>query len=598
MRKLACLLLSWAISATAQSTFTELWSDFDPRRDPLQTEVIKEWQEGDLTLRSVRFLVGTFREHPARLAAFYAFPTHHEHRLPGVMHIHGGGQRASLDEVRMLAAHGYAGLSVNWGGREMENAPPESLNTDWGIVDPTQKNVAGYNSTLPGPKQFYTDHPSPKNNNWYLLTLGCRRGLTFLEQQPEVDSNLLGVHGWSMGGNLTMYVAGTDNRVKAAVPGVGGSGWRWEKQPFIEGSAAQEQIAGDLETFKNTLSFESYAPHIHCPILHRSGTNDFHGRMDDVYRTNQLIPAETRYSFTPHLNHRNSPETSVTMLLWFDHFFKDSPALPATPESHFVIQADQAVYFEAKPSQDLPITRCEILYSIDPDPRARFWRHATVEAVEGKYRAPLLNLLPGRPVYAFANFYYKLPTVANLQPMPGYPKTIQEICLSGILQKIPSSQLPVATPTPSPQMVIANFPEAWQDWFTLNGEHHTLWQHWTRKVTDPLFRGPQGADLQITLTMAAENHFTVVLTENEWRSYRGPKKTYTCTRAIPGQNAPQKLILKLSDFQDSQGQTPASWQQVDVLGICAQNPESKVTPSGLTWQGPLPTFHQIAWIKN
>ena len=45
--------------------------------------------------------------------------------------------------------------------------------------------------------------------------------------------------------------------------------------------------------FRRTLSFESYAPLIKCPVLHRSATNDFHGWMDDVYRTDALIPHQS-----------------------------------------------------------------------------------------------------------------------------------------------------------------------------------------------------------------------------------------------------------------------------------------------------------------
>jgi hypothetical protein len=67
----------------------------------------------------------------------------------------------------------------------MEDAKPGEPTTDWGAVDPTQKNVPGYFNLLPGDK-FLGDHQSPKNCNWYLLTLGCRRGITFLEQQPEL----------------------------------------------------------------------------------------------------------------------------------------------------------------------------------------------------------------------------------------------------------------------------------------------------------------------------------------------------------------------------------------------------------------------------
>ncbi len=198
-------------AATVQpQSVQELWADFDPRRDPLEVEQIREWQEDGGVFRHVRFLVGTFKGVPARMTAIYGFPAGAREKLPAVMHIHGGGQRAFLHEVKLLVGRGYAALSVNWGGsagkspfNSVEGAQPGDPNTDWGAVDPSQLNVPGYNSILPGPKQFFEDREHPKNNNWYILTLGCRRGLTFLERQPEVDPHRLGVHGYAMGGNLT-----------------------------------------------------------------------------------------------------------------------------------------------------------------------------------------------------------------------------------------------------------------------------------------------------------------------------------------------------------------------------------------------------------
>ena len=80
-------------------------------------------------------------------------------------------------------------------------------------------------------------------NDWYLLTLGARRGLSFLEQQPEVDPERLGVYGHSMGGSLAVYVAGCDERIKAAAPSVGGSGFRTQPNP-LSGQQAIEKPNG------------------------------------------------------------------------------------------------------------------------------------------------------------------------------------------------------------------------------------------------------------------------------------------------------------------------------------------------------------------
>ena len=88
--------LAFADAALPHSV-RELWADFDPRRDPLEVEVIREWKEDGGVFRHVRYLIGTFKGKPARMAAFYGFPEGAKEKLPAVMHIHGGGQRGSLE---------------------------------------------------------------------------------------------------------------------------------------------------------------------------------------------------------------------------------------------------------------------------------------------------------------------------------------------------------------------------------------------------------------------------------------------------------------------------------------------------------------------
>ncbi len=595
-------------AAEPPQSVTELWADFDPHKDPLETEIIREWKEDGGVFRHVRYLIGNFKGKPARMAAIYGFPEGAKEKLPAVMHIHGGGQRAFLSEVKLLVGRGYAALSVNWGGdgdgqppfNSVEGAQTGDPNTDWGAVDPTQLNVPGYNTVLPGPKQFFEDREHPKNNNWYLLTLGCRRGLTFLEQQPEVDARRLGVHGFSMGGNLTMYVAGSDDRVKAAVPGVGGQGFRWQSHEFIGGTAMQEQVKGDVDMFRRTLSFESYAPLIQCPVLHRSGTNDFHGWMDDVYRTNSLITNQpTRYSWSPHLNHRLIPEVAVAMPLWFDHFLKGGPALPETPASELVLQTDDHMpLFRVTPDQkNLPVARVEIYYSIDPDPRARFWRSANVERKGDAFFAKLPLHSLDLPLFAFANVYHTLPKPESLAAIPGGSKEVKEVCISSLLHNTDPVKLRGAgvSATANISTLIDDFSHGLRDWYQLNAGNLTHQETWTRKVTDPMYRGTDGSKLKLTLKMPKTNRLTFVVRENEWRSYRGPRKTFICEREIQGSDAVQTIILEAKDFTSEAG-VLKSWALIDQLGICAHNPErgssAKQPP---LWNGTAAEFVRLAW---
>jgi dienelactone hydrolase len=578
-------------------TVAELWADFDPRRDPLEAQVVREWKEDGGVYRYVRYLIGIFKGKPARMAAFYGFPEGAKGKLPAVMHMHGGGQRAFLEEVKTYVGRGYAALSVNWGGREMENAKPGDPNTDWGSVDPTQQNVPGYFNLLPGDK-FLVDHESPKNNNWYLLTLGCRRGITFLEQQPEVDAARIGIFGHSMGGNLTMYVAGTDDRVKVAAPSVGGQGYRTEPHEMMGGKAQQENIKGDTALFARTLGFENYAPRIHCPVMHLSGTNDFHGWMDDVYRTNALIQDQPlRYAFSPHLNHRFIPEVAITRPLWLDHYLNGGPALPEKPKSEWELKtADGVPVIRVMPDAgSLPVARVDIYYSTDPDPRARFWRDAGAVKKGDSWEAKLLVLSTTEPLYAFANAYHTLPNAESLPHL----RSITGVCLSSLMHSATSADLKAAgvKATDAKSLLIEDFARGWHDWYRLNAEHKPFWQNWTRKITDPKWRGPEGARLAITLTMPETNTITIVMQENEWRSYRGKKATYTCRREINGAVSPQTLSLSAADFKTGDGVTLKNWSQLDQLGICAQHEERErgKQPEPAKWMGDMPTFYRLEW---
>ena len=101
---LACASLIPAQAPSAAESIPqsvqELWADFDPRKEPIGTEVIREWKEDGMILRHVRYFIGSFKGKPARMAAVYGFPEGTKEKLPAVMHIHGGGQRGSVSEVR------------------------------------------------------------------------------------------------------------------------------------------------------------------------------------------------------------------------------------------------------------------------------------------------------------------------------------------------------------------------------------------------------------------------------------------------------------------------------------------------------------------
>jgi dienelactone hydrolase len=576
----------------APATVQELFADFDPRKDPIDAKTVRQWEKDGIVFRYVTFHVGEFKSTPARMAAFYAFPQGAKQQA-ALLHLHGGGQRAFLHEVEFYAKRGYVCLSINWGGREMEDAKEGDPNTAWGAVDPTQNNVPGYFNQNPGDK--YLDRfESPRNNNWYLLTLAARRGLTFLEQQPEVDPDKLGVYGHSMGGNLTVYVAGSDNRVKAAAPSVGGSGFRTQPWPLLPQYKPQLPN-GDLQRFNATLGFESYAPRIAAPLLWLGSTNDFHGLMDDTYRTGALIPHQNvRYSFTPHMNHRFTPEFSVTRPLWFDQHLKGIFAFPKTPATDLKLKtADQVPMLDVFPDTAHDVDQVRIYYSLDPDPRARFWRSAEPMKAGPFWTAKLPILSVEQPLFAFANVVYKT-TKTTSEP---YARPTERFALSSQLHTVAPRELAdagaIATDKPDP--VIDDFSHGWRDWYALSPDNPHHWEFSTRKLSDAKWRGQEGERLAVEVQADQPNELLIVLTENFFRSYRGKQRECVAVVKLHGGQAPQTATLAPQDFLTTDGEALSSWSQVDLLSFRAYVEKGQRLIGSKDWQGARPVFRKLWW---
>ncbi len=592
--------LAWLLTpislctAQAPRTVEALWAEVDPRRDPLDVQLVREWVDAGIRYRTVTFHIGTFKGTPARMAAFYAFPEGGKN-LPALLHMHGGGQRAFLHEVTFYAQRGYACLSVNWGGRDMEQAQHGDPNTDWGAVDPTQTNVPGYLNLRPGEK-YLDPFESPRNNNWYLLTLGCRRGLTFLEQQREVDPARLGAYGHSMGGNLTVYVAGTDARVKAAAPSVGGQGYRADPWPLLPQERKQHPN-GDLELFKATIGFESFAPRINAPLLWLGSTNDFHGIMDDTFRTGALIPHEqVRYSFSPHLNHRFIAECAVTRPLWMDQFLKRSFTFPATPQSSLELTTTTGVpEFQLTPAASPAIDRVHVYYAVDPHPVARFWRTADATRDGAHWRAALPVLSIEQPLFAFANVYYRLDSPSPSAP---YDRPSATFALSSQLHTATPQDLRLAKvqATDKPSPLIDDFRHGMQDWYQLSANNPHHWEFSTRKIGDPKWRGEPGQRLVLDVQSEVANELIVIITTHFFRTARGKSREFAAVVPLGGGTEVQEVTLHLSDFRPVDGAEPLeNWHAADILSLRPYHDSGSQQLGSKSWRGTQPKFHSLRW---
>ena len=55
----------------APQTLEELWAGFDPQKEPLDVEILHQWEQNGVVLKVIRYRVGIFKGKKAMMAAVY-----------------------------------------------------------------------------------------------------------------------------------------------------------------------------------------------------------------------------------------------------------------------------------------------------------------------------------------------------------------------------------------------------------------------------------------------------------------------------------------------------------------------------------------------
>ena len=591
------------LSDKPPQTRADLWAGIDMRAEPLDVEVMKEWEEDGVVMKVLRYRVGVFKGQKSMMAAVYGYPKGGS-KLPGLVQIHGGGQSASHTAVLTNAKRGYATISIAWAGRltapdykvnhdavklflEGKTDDPNYLaTTDWGALDAyhdpsrhKETNFGGYK-----PTEWTLDSvESPRNSAWFPCTFAARRALTFLEQQPEVDANRLGVYGHSMGGKLSVLTAGSDDRVKAVAPSCGGISDREMKSPL--GAA---------------LSDNHYLENITCPIMFLSPSNDFHGRINDLPRAVKEIKSpEWRMAISPHHNHQDTPEYEVATQIWMDHFLKGEGTIPKTPKTTLALKtADGVPVLTVEPDTSEPVLGVEVYYSRDgqmdgkTDDRnntgSRFWYHAPVTKDGTFWKAAMPLCGVEKPLWVYANVIYGLDKPITAAGYYYGVYTTDRFVLSSLphLVGVEELQAVVVKSTRNPSLRIEDFQGDWKKhWFTYKPEE---WALSTNKLNTVEWKAPVGARLALEVRSAQPNTLVVALDNSaaEVRLQRGADW--------------QSVVLSPADFLDAAKTPLADWSAVRQLRLGADQtlggkPARKV---GGKWQGPPPEFCNLRWITG
>ena len=599
----------------APQTFEELWAPFDPQAEPLDVEILKEWEEDGVVMKVVRFRVGVFKGQRAMMAAVYGYPkgagdppsprlrrtgrgqeSGVRERVPGLVQAHGGGQFAHYNTCLTNAKRGYATISLAWTGRlrapgymvsqgevnafweGKTNDPNYKVTTDWGALD-------GYHAPSRYGRKFGGVNPddhtidpveSPRNCGWFLCALGARRALTFLEQQPEVDGKRLGVYGHSMGGQITSYVAGTDKRVKAAAPSCGGISYRGCK------SVSEEIGWGNAPYLKNTS----------CPIVFLSPANDFHGRISSLpLAVSEIKSRDWRVTCAPHHNHQDTAPYEVATQLWFDQHLKGTFLWPATPQTDVNLNTATGVpSITVRPDTSKPVLSLRVFYAQQGamadrgkehlNNIHRFWRSAKLVKQGDVWTADLPVFSTARPLWVYANAHYPLD-----EPVSGVgyyygPYTATQFNVSSVVQIFEPSDLQAAgvKPTIKPTTLIEDFQGDWeQEWFSYNRKP-SPWERKTNKLYDPMYKAPEFAKLAFGMSSQQAGTLTVAV------------DGYSASFELDGKGEWRDVVLLPLDLVNKKGDGRLDWKDLHGLSLVFKPGESE--------DAIAPQLRNLGWVEG
>jgi dienelactone hydrolase len=558
-------------SKQVPQTIEELWEGYEQHYDqhnPLEAKIYKTWEvEGDIVVNWVQLTVGTFQGKKALVSGYWAYPKGAK-GLPGIVMFNGGPQTANEGVAVNWARLGYACFHPNHNDRiEMVGEAKGLPNTDWGAVNAW--GAKGPDGPFQVDEKTIDAVPSPRNDWQFPRQMSGRRIISFICRQPQVDSDRIGVRGHSTGGVLTSYVA-LDPRVAAAVPSVGGVGGFADKHPVITGNTRHYWPEGArLELFNNTLESRTCWKKMHAPVLLLGASNDFNAPDWNCLQAMKEATVDKRYASCANYNHAFPPETMIADYLWFQDKLKGEFSFPQTPKAELILdRADGVPVFRVTPPKTkLKLKRVEIYYTDGRNPLTRFWiTGESKQNADGSWEIQCPLVSRDEPLMAFANVIYAIDPIQA--PHHRYNGLSEMAATSDYAYAWPEQLQAAGVKAQNIQSrLIDDFASGLRDW-TGSLENNYWWTIRSRKVANPRFMGPKGAELVFEVnTPEAGSYFGV----RAWRNYMNQhiaEGQFYGFFELPSQGW-NTIRIKTSDLKNRFGWELDDWHKLSMIELCS-----------------------------
>ena len=341
--------------------------------DPITLRTPKTYPAEGLTadgVTGVFFEALPWRGKPSRAFAWYGVPKLKPgETAPAMVLVHGGGETAFAEWVRLWVSRGYAAIAVDTCG-----AIPKGSHGNW--ERHAFSGPAGWGGLEPA------DVEQPPTDQWtYHAVSDVALAHSLLRSLPGVDPDRVGVTGISWGGYLTCISAGLDKRYKLAIP-VYGCGFLGDNSIWLP----QFKAMGPNRAARWLAMWDPsrYLPNATLPMLWVTGTNDVAFPMDSLQKSYRLPKGPRTLCLTIRMIHAHGgPGEKPPEIL----AFADAILNRGTPLAKLTGQGSDATTAWATFDSKTKATRAELIYTTDVGPfEKREWKSlpATFDPAAGK----------------------------------------------------------------------------------------------------------------------------------------------------------------------------------------------------------------------
>lgn len=278
------------VSEEAFYTMTQFFQ-YD-REIPLEARVIERNETPDYIREKIVFL----GVRDSRVPGYLTIPRTGAPPYPCILQLHG---------------HAVGGKSIWWEGNRGRRITEALLSSGFALL--------ALDAQYEGERKANNDYESSivfVKRGWFhefretvvQSIVDYRRAIDYLSTRAEIDTNRIGVFGYSLGGIMTFLLTGVESRIKVSVAAV---------TPLMgKGSPADNSKFDNYQL--SAISPRNYARAINNrPFLMLMGKKDFYYTVDEAQQVFDLIDSQTKNIMLYDSGHQLPVDYIETAVKWF-----------------------------------------------------------------------------------------------------------------------------------------------------------------------------------------------------------------------------------------------------------------------------------------